>query len=263
MQREQHRADPVDVRQRIQREPPEHARGRIAEPVGRPRVRGLVKRQRQDQDDERAAGIRTLARSSESKRQEQTESSSRSVEVPRSDGPRRRPWRRRRPRAPRGWRAARRRPIRTPSAAACAAAAPMPAIVVQLRPEVALRPRDCRWNVTANRCASSRIRCSSRSAGDSRGSARPSARSRVKISSSCLARPTATSRSRPSSRKRRVGRGQLPLAAVDQDQIRKRPALLEHAPIAAQHDLVHGGEVVRTSPAWHGRPAGRCAALGS
>ncbi len=42
-----------------------------------------------------------------------------------------------------------------------------------------------------------------RSAGDSRGSAMPSSRSRVKTSSSCFARPIATSRSRPSSAQRR------------------------------------------------------------
>ena len=52
-QRKQDGADQIDVRERIERQPSEHARRRIAEPVGRPRVRRLVKRQRQDQDDER------------------------------------------------------------------------------------------------------------------------------------------------------------------------------------------------------------------
>ena len=51
-QRKQHGADPVDVRERIQRQPPEQPRRRIAETVGGPRVRRLVKRQRHDQDDE-------------------------------------------------------------------------------------------------------------------------------------------------------------------------------------------------------------------
>ena len=52
-QRKQDRADPVDVRERIQRQPAEHARGRVAQLVGRPRMRRLVHRQGQDQDDER------------------------------------------------------------------------------------------------------------------------------------------------------------------------------------------------------------------
>ena len=43
---------------------------------------------------------------------------------------------------------------------------------------------------------------------------------------------------------RRVRRRQLPLAAVDQHQVRKRSALLEQLAIAAQHDFVHRSEVV-------------------
>ena len=43
---------------------------------------------------------------------------------------------------------------------------------------------------------------------------------------------------------RRVRRRQLALAAVDQDQIGKRPALLEQLAVAAQHDFVHRREVV-------------------
>ena len=50
-QREQHRPDPVDMRERIERQPSEHARRRIAKPVRRPRVRRLVKGKREDQDD--------------------------------------------------------------------------------------------------------------------------------------------------------------------------------------------------------------------
>jgi hypothetical protein len=45
-------ADPVDVRQRIQRHTSERASGWIAKPVGRPRVRGFVYRKRQDQEKE-------------------------------------------------------------------------------------------------------------------------------------------------------------------------------------------------------------------
>ena len=43
---------------------------------------------------------------------------------------------------------------------------------------------------------------------------------------------------------RRVGRRQLAFAAVDHDQVRKRPALLEHLAVSTQHDFVHGGEIV-------------------
>ena len=44
---------------------------------------------------------------------------------------------------------------------------------------------------------------------------------------------------------RLVGGLQLALAAVDHDQVRKRPALLEHAPIPPLRRPVHGGEVVQ------------------
>ena len=43
---------------------------------------------------------------------------------------------------------------------------------------------------------------------------------------------------------RGVRRRQLPLAAVDQDQIRKRSALFEQLSIAAPDDFVHGREIV-------------------
>ena len=48
-QRQQHGADPVDMDQRIQRDASQHPRGRIAELVGGPRVRGLVNRQRNEE----------------------------------------------------------------------------------------------------------------------------------------------------------------------------------------------------------------------
>ena len=56
-----------------------------------------------------------------------------------------------------------------------------------------------------------------------------SSRSRVKSSSSFFAMPTATRFARPSCLERLVGGRELPLAAVDHDQIGKRPAVLEHA----------------------------------
>ena len=50
--------------------------------------------------------------------------------------------------------------------------------------------------------------------------------------------------SQPELLERRVRGRQLPLAAVDQDEIGKRPAGLEDSTIAAQDDFVHRGEVV-------------------
>src|SRR5205823_2307800 len=47
--RQQHRADPVDMDQRIERDTAEGARRRIAEPVGGPGVGGLVNRERQQE----------------------------------------------------------------------------------------------------------------------------------------------------------------------------------------------------------------------
>src|SRR5712691_10623282 len=43
---------------------------------------------------------------------------------------------------------------------------------------------------------------------------------------------------------RLVGGRQLTFAAVDQNQIRERTALLEHLPVASLHDLAHRGEIV-------------------
>ena len=74
----------------------------------------------------------------------------------------------RRPPAPRASRAARRPGCRTSSAARAAGAARCPA---RRRAPIAGRASSARWrwNVTAKRCASSRIRCSSSSAGSSGG----------------------------------------------------------------------------------------------
>ena len=83
-----------------------------------------------------------------------------------------------------------------------------------------------------------------------------SAESRVKTSSSCLARPMATVRSRPTSVERRVGGGELALAAVDHDQVRHRPAALDDRSIAPAHDLAHRLEVVE-DPGGRGRVPGR------
>ena len=66
----------------------------------------------------------------------------------------------------------------------------------------------------------------SSSAGSLSGSAIGSCWSRVKSSSSFFAMPTATRLPRPSSLERVVGGRELSLAAVDQDQVGKRSALL-------------------------------------
>ena len=52
-ERQQDRPDRVDVDERVQRDASEQPRRRIAEPIGRPRVRRLVNRQREQHDDER------------------------------------------------------------------------------------------------------------------------------------------------------------------------------------------------------------------
>ena len=61
-QRQQDRADRVDVDQRIEGHAAEQARGRIAEAIGRPRVRSLVDRQRDDHDCEADQNRRKLQR---------------------------------------------------------------------------------------------------------------------------------------------------------------------------------------------------------
>ena len=47
---------------------------------------------------------------------------------------------------------------------------------------------------------------------------------------------------------RRAVSGQLSRAAIDEDEVRKRPALFEQLSVAPQHDFVHGREIVRDGP---------------
>ena len=61
--------------------------------------------------------------------------------------------------------------------------------------------------------------------------------------------PTATRFASPSSSSAAYAADELSLAAVDQDQIGKRSALLEQLAVAPQHDFVHRGEVVVDSAA--------------
>ena len=104
--------------------------------------------------------------------------------------------------------------------------------------------RALRWNVTAKRCASSRIRCSSSSAGSFAASA---------IGSGVIAREDQLLLLREADRdqvgeaerlERLVGRRELALAAVDDDQVGKRAAVLEQLAVAPRDDLPHRGEVV-------------------
>ena len=59
-QRKQHRADRIGVHDRIERDAAEQPRGRIAEPIGRPRMRHLVHGQRKQQNDERDEDLREV-----------------------------------------------------------------------------------------------------------------------------------------------------------------------------------------------------------
>ena len=117
----------------------------------------------------------------------------------RSARARRRPPSRPRPSSiPRASRVARRQGCQTPSAADLRRRGPIPAITIELRSEVAHRARR-RWKVTAKRCASSRMRWISSSAGLFGRERDRSSRSRVNSSSSFFAMPTATRFARPSS----------------------------------------------------------------
>ena len=81
--------------------------------------------------------------------------------------------------------------------------------------------RALRWNVTAKRCASSRMRWSSSSAGSCLGERdrlRPVAREEQLL---LLRDADRHQVAEPDRLERVVGRRQLPLAAVDQDQIRE------------------------------------------
>ena len=58
----------------------------------------------------------------------------------------------------------------------------------------------------------------------------------------------------PNRLKRRVRGIQLPFTAIDHDQIRERPPVLEHARVAAPHHLLHRREVIE-EPAFGRRRA--------
>ena len=96
-------------------------------------------------------------------------------------------------------------------------------------------PRSSRWKVLAKRWASSRIRCSRYSASVWRGMWTGSDRPGTNTSSNRLASDaTGISSSRPSSRTHPLGHGQLALAAVDQQQLRRvgeAPGPLARSPI--------------------------------
>ena len=97
--------------------------------------------------------------------------------------------------------------------------------------------RAWRWKVTAKRCASSRMRWISSSAGLV-GRERDRIVAIAREEQLFLLRDADRDEVRqPELLERGVGGRQLSLAAVDQDQIGKRPAALEQLAIAAQHDF--------------------------
>ncbi len=69
--------------------------------------------------------------------------------------------------------------------------------------------------------------------------------SRVKISSSFFGQANRHEVGERQFFKRSIGGRQLALTAVDDDEIRKRPALFQQAAEAPQDHLVHRGDVVR------------------
>ena len=117
--------------------------------------------------------------------------------------------------------------------------------------------RCCRWNVTAKRCASSRMRWIRRSAGLSVASAIAILAIAREEQLLLLGDPDRDERSEPELLERLVGRRELALAAVDQHEIRKRPARLEKLAVAPQDDFVHRGEVVQDHCA-RGSALARC-----
>ena len=126
-----------------------------------------------------------------------------------------------------------------------APARPDPRDLVELGPQIRL-VREARWNVTANRCASSRMRRISSRAGLSSRSAIGSSRSRMNSSSSFLAMPTATSLPSPRLSSARTPPTTAPCrrrSGSGRETARRSRA----ACVAADDDLAHRGEVVQDS----------------
>ena len=220
-QRKQHGADPVDVRERIERQPAQHPRRRIAEPVRRPGVRRLVKRERQNQDDEQRKEWTSAA--SDKRKQtiiifvqldriREVRITASAVFAPTTD------FELRAAGAPdAGDRSERRQQLLAP-------AWPDAGDVVELRPQVAASRAT--GDGTSSQTGAPRRECagSAASAADSRGSARPSTAVAREQQLLLLGDADRDSRSQPDFAQRGVRRRQLALAAVDEDQIRKRPA---------------------------------------
>ena len=214
-QREQHacRSGPRARPGSATRRPSSRAVG-IAQPVGRPGVRRLVDRQREtstdDEGDEDHAA-KSMARPRAATRYTDPARWRRSARRRR-----RPPSRRRRPSAPRGWRGGRRPGCRTLVSSVLRRRGPDARHVVELRPQVAHGARlAVERDGEAVRLVADPLQ---QEQGRARRGRAPAARSwsRVKTSSSFLARPTATRFASPSALERGVGGGQLPLAAVDQ-----------------------------------------------
>ena len=229
------RADRIGVHERVERDAAEQPRRRIAEPIGRPRVRRLVHRQRKQQNDERDEDLREVDVQQGVTGYGRLAKNARTASATlRADDGRQLLARR----APHAGQAAERRQQRPPPPR------PDAGHVVELRSQVAHRARLAmeRHGEPVRLVADPLDEQQRRDR--SSASAIGSSRSRVKSSSSFFAMPTATRFARPELLERRVRRRQLPLAAVDQDQIGKRAALLEQLAVAAPHDFVHRREVV-------------------
>ena len=197
-QRKQHRADRIGVHDRVERHAAEQPRRRIAQPIGRPRMRHFVHRQREQQHDERDEDLREVDVQQEVSKGYERDREARLADSRKTQG-RHRPFsRRQRPPAPRASRAARPPGCRTSSAASAAAAARCRA---RGRAPIADRASSARGDGTSRRSGAPRRECAESAAAPDRwrASAIGSSRSRVKSSSSFFAMPTATRFASPSS----------------------------------------------------------------
>src|SRR5206468_10441818 len=188
-ERKQNRADRIGVHERIERHTAEQARRRIAEAIRRPRVRHFMYRQREQQNDERDEDLRDVDARQASQGYGRLAKNARTASAAFAPTT-----------AARSSRVARRTPATLPNDVSNVLRRPGPVPGTSSSSDRRSRiVRARRWNVTANRCASSRMRCISNNAGSLAASAIGSSRSRVWINSSFFAMPTATRFARPSS----------------------------------------------------------------
>ena len=148
-QRKHHRADRIGVHDRVQRDAAEQPRRRIAEAIGRPRMRHFVHRQRKQQDDEADENLREVDVQQGVKGYGRLAKKARTASATFAPTDGRQLLARR---APHAGQAAERRQQRL--------APPRHRRRAHRRAPSADRASSARWrwNVTAKRCASSRIR---------------------------------------------------------------------------------------------------------